>query len=70
MCSRISGRKTTVRGFFTSRAQSVEPCDFTGVTENNSYINPWDLTGFIDGEGSFTINISKNNNKVGLGKLN
>ena len=28
-------------------------------------INPWALTGFIDGEGSFIIIISKNKNKIG-----
>lgn len=31
---------------------------------NTDTLNPWALTGFIDGEGSFTIGISENKNKV------
>lgn len=53
----------TVKRFFSSKTQQVNP-NF-GRPNVDSPLNPWALTGFIDGEGSFIIGISKNNNKVG-----
>lgn len=32
----------------------------SGVSENNIKLNPWLVTGFIEGEGCFFINVTKN----------
>lgn len=53
----------TVKRFFSSKTQQVNP--YFERPNIYSPLNPWALTGFIDGEGSFIIGISKNNNKVG-----
>nr|YP_009663685.1 hypothetical protein [Dactylella tenuis]QCW06823.1 hypothetical protein [Dactylella tenuis] len=46
---------------FTSKAQLVNPC-FENYNFNTP-LNPWALSGFIDGEGSFIISIYENNEK-------
>lgn len=51
--------------FLTSKAQLVNPSILIEKQNIARPVNPWALTGFIDGEGSFIMGISKNKNKVG-----
>ena len=50
--------------FYTSIPQ-VSPIQVNLSNENLLKLNSWWITGFVDGEGYFTIGISKNKNKVG-----
>lgn len=53
---------------YSTKAQltNIYPLDLTSTElDVVAAINPWWVTGFIDGEGSFIISIVKNNNKVG-----
>jgi len=50
--------------FYTSIPQ-VSPIHVNLSNENLLKLNSWWITGFVDGEGYFTIGISKNKNKVG-----
>ena len=48
---------------YSTNAQQVDSLRSQKIP-NTDTLNPWALTGFIDGEGSFTIGISENKNKV------
>lgn len=34
------------------------------MQENNNKLNPWYVTGFVDGEGCFNINITKSSSNL------
>lgn len=58
----------TKNRLYSTKTQLTNDCslDLTDTKLNAvASIDPWALTGFIDGEGSFIISIIKNNNKVG-----
>ena len=53
---------------YTTKVQqtNIDPCGFAETSKNvDTSVNPSALTGFIHGEGSFMIGISRNQNKVG-----
>lgn len=56
----LASKKISLQRFFSSKVQQ----SFEEI-HNLSSINPSWFTGFIDGEGCFSIGISKNKNKVG-----
>lgn len=62
-----SKRKTPSSRFYTSIIQAPKDIVNENLSGNISpkTFNPWFITGFIDGEGYFSIGISKNKNKVG-----
>ena len=50
--------------FYTLIPQG-SPLDVNLSNDNLLKLNPWWVTGFVDGEGYFSIGVSKNKNKVG-----
>jgi hypothetical protein len=63
-----SKRKTpSLRFFYSSIIQAPNNIANGNLRDNitQKTLNPWFITGFTDGEGYFSIGISKNKNKVG-----
>ena len=64
----LSKRKTPSSRFYYSTIQAASNNIVNKHLSSNilpKTFNPWFITGFIDGEGYFSIGISKNKNKVG-----
>ena len=62
----LSNQISPQAGFCTFARQLYPTCVASLENYNlPAMLNPWWFTGFIDGEGYFSIGISKNKNKVG-----